>query len=470
MRSIRKAAPSQAYFNLINYTPYPYQQNIHASWALYRNAIIGRQSGKSEVAAVEASFEVMTAYGTTGWVVAPTYEQASIVFERVSEYVKRADACLPGKRKMRVSNRNMRIIVEHYDAHGNFLGTTKFQGKSAENEDNLRGASLSYLIIDEAAMINETVWQAALAPTLTTTNGWVLIITTPKGFNWVHTFYQMGVELEGTPKYPNFTRYASWQIPTWEANPTVPEEFFVQQRKVLPERVFLQEFGAQFLSDSGSVFQRLSEVPTRPLLFEEGELKVYERHNRLHSYVIGADFARLDDFSVFTVVNAHTKKVAAVMRINTVSWERQLEHLKNLYARYANGFVVADGQGVGDVLTEQLAAMGLPLEVVAWKSSSIKEACINKLAMSIEHARITLPDDKEYLDEFAQFIYEKTPSGALKMKAAGRGKDDRVASLAMAWMFVEEHSLFEAESPEDGYAVELDFDSFDAVDALQHLF
>lgn len=470
MRTVRKAAPSPAYFQLIGYTPYAYQQGIHDSWALYRTAIIGRQSGKSEVAAVEASYEVMMSYGTTGWVVAPTYEQASIVFERVVEYVRRADAVLPGKRKMRISTRNMRLVVEHYDAGGAFIGTTRFQGKSAENEDNLRGASLSYLIIDEAAMINESVWQAALAPTLTTTNGWVLIITTPKGYNWVYEFYRMGKELEDDKRYPNFTHYASWQIPTWEANPAVPEEFFVMQKRVMPDRVYRQEFGAEFLADSGSVFQRIAECPKRkPIKQEDGYLEL-EAYSPLSSYVIGADFARLDDFSVFTIVNSRTRKVAAVRRLNTVSWERQLEELRLLHERYPNSFIVADVAGLGDVLAEQLASMGLPFEGVAWRSSGIKESCINKLALAIEHQRISLPDDGDYLEEFSNYIFEKTPSGQLRMKAAGRGKDDRVASLAMAWLFVEEHASFEAEAPDDAYTVDLDTGGFDAVDALESIF
>ena len=464
MQTIRSAAPSDAYFQLINYKPYPYQKAIHECWSLYRTAIIGRQSGKSQAAAAEASFELLTNMGSVGWVVAPTYEQAGVVFERVAEFVKVADRKLPGKRNMRVSNRMMRIVIDHYDAKGAYVGTTKFQGKSAENEDNLRGHSLDYIILDEAAMIDEQVWTAALAPTLTTTNGWVLIITTPKGYNWVYEFYRLGQEAGGDPH----AMYASWQLPTWEANPTVPSTFFEQQKALLPERIYLQEYGAQFLSDSGSVFQRLTECPKVPIVKRDADSITMEEFNPMHKYIIGADFARLDDFSVFTVVNATKKRVAKVVRMNTVSWERQLERLKRLHEEYRNAVVAADDQGVGDVLVEQLAAMGLPLEPVGWRSPSAKEAVVNKLALSIEHKRISLPDDSEYLKEFEHYVYEKTPSGQLKMQAAGRGKDDRVASLAMAWFLVDEHSHGGVEVPDDGYVIDLG-DGLDALDELSHI-
>src|SRR5690606_9351543 len=192
-------------------------------------------------------------------------------------------------------------------------------GKSSDNEDNLRGASLNYLIIDEAAMIEESVWFAALAPTLTTTNGWVLIITTPKGFNWVHEFFRLGQHEEPPQGIPLYT---SWQLPTWEANPSVPQEFFDQQKLMLPERTYRQEFGAEFISDSGSVFQGIDDVPKVTVKKETDTTLYIEEPSPMYRYVIGADFARLDDFSVFTVVNVDKRRVARVLRMNTVSWER----------------------------------------------------------------------------------------------------------------------------------------------------
>lgn len=469
MRHIREAAPGAAFFKLIGYKPYPYQADIHNSWSLYRIAIIGRQSGKSEVASVEAAFEVVMQPGKTGWVVAPTYEQATIIFERVGEYVKRADMRLPGTRKMRISNRNLRLVIDHYDDQGRYLGTSRFQGKSSENPDNLRGASLNFIILDEAAMIDEKVWYEALLPTLTTTNGWVLIITTPKGYNWVHALFREAESLKDQPGYPIRTKYAAWQLPTWEANPSVPKEFFEEQRRVQPDRTFRQEYGAEFIPDSGSVFQGLLECPKAPASVDGASLLL--GGPRLGGrYVIGADFGRLDDFSVFTVVDLDARKVVEVVRMNTVSWERQLERLKALQQKY-KAFVVADVGGSGDVLAQQMAAMGIPFEGVTFKTTSIKEEFINKLALAIEHKRITLPDDKDYLDEFRDFVYERTPSGQLKMKAAGRGKDDRVVSLALAWWYVPEHGSGVVDSAEDpGLLVGLEDNALDALDDLDRLF
>lgn len=452
---LRKHAPNSKFFEFLGYHPYPYQAAIHSSWAQYRVVVVGRQSGKSTLAALEATFELLFNRTSWGWVVAPVYSQASIIFERVEDLVMRVTENLPGRREIRISRRNMSIEIRHYDDQGRYLGRSRFQGKTSENPDNLRGASLNYLIVDEAAMVDGQVFYESLLPTLTTTNGWVLLISTPKGYNWFYDFFQLAQRYESYPGYPYTTQYGAWQLPTWDANPSIPASFFEQHRAIQPERIFRQEYGAEFLADSGSVFQKLDQVPRRsPLYRDERELRIMSPVHH-HRYVIGADFARLDDFSVFTVVDMDLRMVVHVLRMNTVSWERQLEELASLTRQYPGAFVAVDGRGVGDPLVEALAAKGVPVSVVQLSNTTIKEQYVSKLALAIEHGRITLPDDLEYLQEFRDFIYERTPSGQLRMRAAGKGKDDRVISLAMAWWFVPEDQFANVLLPQQDLTVDL---------------
>lgn len=103
---------------------------------------------------------------------------------------------------------------------------------------------------------------------------------------------------------------------------------------------------------------------------------------------------------MFTVVDVDTKEVVRVLRMNTVSWERQLEELTKLYREYPGAFVAVDARGVGDPLVEALASRGVPVSPVQLSTSTIKEQLINKLALAIEHGRIKLPDDGEYYRSF----------------------------------------------------------------------
>jgi len=439
----RTHKPSKLFFDLIQYRPYPFQQEIHDSPALYRIPIIGRQSGKSEVASAEAAFELCAVPNSSGWIVAPTYEQASIIFNRTYQKVVTAVAQLEHLEITTYSRRDMKLEVTHFDADGNVVGIARFAGKSGDKPDNLRGASLTYCIIDEAAMILESVWDEALNPTLSTTNGWVMMITTPKGYNWVYRWFVDGQDSTNA-------RYQSWQIPSWVANPTVPLEFYEEQRRVLPDHTFRQEYGAEFISDAGSVFTGVDDCPRVPVLSRRdipGGVSLTAHLRQVgHAYVIGADFARLNDFSVFTVVDITTGEVVRQDRMNIVAWTSQLAHLKEMSKDYGNCLVVADVTGLGDPLVETLSAQGVPVEPVRFATLQIKEALINKLALAIQYERIKMLDDADTRQEFRSFVYTRTDSGQLRMAAAGSGHDDRVISHALAWSKVPSNFLQPAQA------------------------
>lgn len=464
MSDLRAVKPSQAFFKFIDYKPYPFQQEIHDSPALYRIPIIGRQSGKSEVASAEAAFELCCVPDSSGWIVAPTYEQASIIFNRTYVKVEKAVARLPHLKITAYSRRDMKLEVSHYDRQGNLTGVARFAGKSGDKPDNLRGASLTYCIIDEAAMILKSVWDEALSPTLSTTNGWVLMITTPKGYNWVYQWFADGQD-------QNNRRYQSWQIPSWVANPRTALEFYEEQRRVLPDLTYRQEYGAEFISDAGSVFVGIDEAPRVHVSSRRdipgGVSLTAKLRQPGHGYVIGADFARLNDFSVFTVVDLNTGEVARQDRVNIVAWAQQLAHLKEVSREYGNALVVADVTGLGDPLVEMLSAQGVPVEAVRFSSLQIKEALISKLSLGIQYKKITMLDDEDTRKEFRSFVYTRTESGQLRMAAAGAGHDDRVISHALAWSKVPSEFITPAEQIEKGSAF---FDQFgidmDSVNAL----
>lgn len=466
MSNHRTRKPSKQFFKVIDYTPYPFQQEIHDSPALYRIPIIGRQSGKSEVASAEAAFELCCVPGSSGWIVAPTYDQASIIFKRTYEKVERAVQRLAHLKITAYSRRDMKLEVSHYDPKtGRLVGISRFAGKSGDKPDNLRGASLTYCIIDEAAMILKSVWDEALSPTLSTTNGWVLMITTPKGFNWVYQWFVDGQD-ENNP------RYKSWQIPSWIANPTTALEFYEEQKRVLPELTYRQEYGAEFISDAGSVFVGIDEVPTVPVVQRRdvpGGISLTAKLRMPgHGYVIGADFARLNDFSVFTVVDTSTGEIVRQERINIVAWAQQLAHLKSLSVEYGNALVVADVTGLGDPLVETLSSQGVPVEAVRFSSLMIKESLISKLSLAIQYKKIKMLDDEDTRREFRSFVYTRTETGQLRMAAAGAGHDDRVIATALAWSKVPSDFL----TPGEKEDIEKQFfDLFDVdMDSVNALF
>jgi hypothetical protein len=130
-----------------------------------------------------------------------------------------------------------------------------------------------------------------LRPTLTDYQGGAWFLSTPKSLNYFYTLFKRGQNDAGN----DHGVWKSWQFPT-VANPYLPAEEITAAEQELPERTFLQEYRAQFIEDAGAVFRRVLEA-MRPCL--------QKRRQDGHRYVIGVDWARVNDFTVFVVVDTH---------------------------------------------------------------------------------------------------------------------------------------------------------------------
>lgn len=419
------------------YQPFPMQKKIHYSKALYRVACLGRQVGKSELSAVEATFELTRNPGSKGWVVAPTFDQAEIIFKRTLKKTQHYVENHPHLKLRFKRGAKLEIVVEHYDRDhkapgARLIGTSEFNGKSAAEPDNLVGATLSYLIIDEAAVVQEVAWTQALAPMLSTTQGWVLFVSTPRGFNWFYDLFTLGQSVD-----PEDIAYESFTAASWDANPTVPRAFYEKEKVKKPDLEFRQEYGAEFVSSSGSVFQgldKLTPIGTDPALSKPDEgVLVARKPIRDRRYVIGADFGRLQDYTVYTVLDLDAQEVVATYRYAYVDWERQLERLKVLSDEWNGALVVGDNNGVGDYIQKEAGKLGIPFEGLKFTGSQVKSEVINHLAIGLEQGYLRLLDDPGLYKELRLFKYKRTESGQLVMKAEGRNHDDRVVSLALAY-------------------------------------
>lgn len=165
------------------------------------------------------------------WYCAPTYKQAKmIVFKKL--------------RKKLIDLRWVKNINATSLSFELKNGST-ISLKGLDNFDNLRGAGLDYLVIDEFADIEPEAFYETLRPMLADKQGGALFIGTPKGMNWAHDLYTMRDE------YPD--EWASFQFTTIDGGNVKPEEVEAARRS-LDERTFRQEFCATFETFSGRVF------------------------------------------------------------------------------------------------------------------------------------------------------------------------------------------------------------------------
>jgi hypothetical protein len=117
-------------------------------------------------------------------------------------------------------------------------GLSELRAKSADRPASLLGEGLDWLIVDEASRLKPEIWEGHLAQRLIDTNGWALLLSTPRGLGWFYGEYKRGQGRD--------PEYESWAQPSW-VNPHIDRDVIEVQRRRLPDDLFRQEFAAEFI-------------------------------------------------------------------------------------------------------------------------------------------------------------------------------------------------------------------------------
>lgn len=390
----------------IQYHPQDYQTAIHFSPARFRVVDIGRRGGKTELAENEIIKRAVDkpSIQYPYWLVAPTFRQVkSINWTRLKILLKPDN-------EWRFNEQEL------YAEHPRFK--TRIELKGSDNEESLRGVGLSGVVMDECATIKANVWPEIIRPMLADRQGWALFISTPKGRNW---FYDLFIRGLGTD--PN---WKSWKYPT-SINKYIHADEIEQARKDMSERLFRQEFLAEFLDDETGVFKRV-----RSCIVGDWINPIVGRF-----YVIGVDLAKSEDFTVLTVIDSKTREVVWIERFQDIDWREQKIRIQRLAARYNNALCVIDATGVGDPIVEDLQNAGISLYYDKGRpgfrfTNESKNQLIEQLAIAIEQRQLTFPNHEILVNELMNYEYAITDNGRIKYGAPSGKHDDCVISLALA--------------------------------------
>jgi len=180
---------------------------------------------------------------------------------------------------------------------------------------------------------------------------------------------------------------------------------------------------ADFIDDAGSVFRRVMDCVSDdiPEGVQDG-----------HEYVIGVDWGKHEDFTVFCVLDSTDGRCVSLQRHRRVDYSRQRASLSVLCDRFAPQSVVAERNAMGEPIIEQLQADGLPVRPFTTTNAS-KAQAIEALALAFEQGAITIPNDPVLIGELQAFSAKRLPSGMLRYEAPAGMHDDCVMALALAW-------------------------------------
>lgn len=304
---------------------------------------------------------------------------------------------------------------------------------SLSEPDASRGRRYKLVVIDEAAMVRDLgdAWNAVIRPTLTDFQGGAWFLSTPRGMNFFRVIYERGgAGGAASGGVVPAGEWRSWRMPT-SANPYIkPEEIAAAQRE-MPERIFAQEYLAEFLDSAGGVFRRVRECATA----ERRESAVAGSDGIRHTYVFGVDWGRSNDFTVIVAVDEQERAVVAMDRFNQIDYVVQRDRLRAMYERFRPHTVLAESNSIGQPNIEMLRRDGLPVRPFTTTAAS-KANAIEALALALERADIRLLADPVLVGEMLAYEQERMPGGMMRYGAPAGMHDDCVMALAIAWQGV----------------------------------
>ena len=291
------------WFDFIDYTPHKGQELLHNApdSARFIVGCCGRRWGKSHSAAREAEV-YLTQPGKVIWVVSPNYNTSEKIFRIVYE-----DMVIKKGYKPTQYSAKEQILKFEWDG-----GASMLCGKSAEIPSTLIGEGCDLVIIDEAAKIKnlKKIWEMYLRPTLSDKKGKAIFISTPDGYSYFHELY-----LRGQSKNDY---WYSFNAPSWVNQFSFPlgenDPDLLEAKESLTPEIYEQEYGANFTSLSGRVYQ-----------FDRKKDVGDYRYNPLMPVEISIDFGyRMPAVLFFQTYNLGQKGVSHINVIDEIVHEPNL--------------------------------------------------------------------------------------------------------------------------------------------------
>lgn len=392
------------------FAPYPYQKDFLSAYDAPRRIIVkARQIGYSQVFALEALYAAIHEPECTILLVSRSQDLAVNLLRYC--YLTHANL------------RDAPALDKENESEMGLTNGSRIKSIPA-NRSTGRGFAARRVYLDEFAYADyaEHIYQS-IVPTLSQ-GGSLTIGSTPNGIgNLFHQLYQSG---DG---------FVKWTVP-WHQCPAYYTDderergiahdqaaWYRQERPAFTERAWNAEYECSFAGSGGAVFRFVKERATAT-----------EQHSAIegHSYVMGCDWGKTNDFTVLTIIDMVTKELVALDRFNQIDYAVQLGRLQALYDRFRPIVILAEQNSIGMPIIEQLWRMDLPVQPFV-TSNSTKARIIEDLLLAFEQATIQILDDPILIAELQAFAVGKTSLGLPQYGAPSGMHDDTVIATALAW-------------------------------------
>lgn len=387
--------------------PFPYQTKLLRDSHKRLVACMGRQSGKTTTIAMKAINFTTKNDGVTVLITSPSLRQSMIMFNRICNFV------FTSALRSRVS-RSTRTIIQ-------FNNRSEIIALPA-SENLLRGYTAHMVIVDEAAFIPEEVITNILYPMLATTNGSLILLSTPWGKD--HFFYRAFMD-------PDFSVH---RVKSSEC-PLIPKSFLKKQQQLMTAETYRMEYDAEFVEAATSYFtQDLIRSCIVPDLELQCDLEAAPTYTRGEFYA-GCDLGKLQDCSVFVAVKKERQTLQLIF-LREFPLETPYSHVIGFMVRGNEKFrfrkILVDKSGVGEVVAEEIANQGLMNAEGQSFTVQSKGEMLGYLKVKMQQGLLKMPYDRRLCEQINEQRYEYTKSGKLKFWHPTGSHDDQLWALALA--------------------------------------
>ena len=374
--------------------------------------VAGRRWGKSVLQALYLAKVALENPGCTVWYVCTSYAQSLQI--------------------MRMMKRNRAFMEFVSQAHMQFPPRFELKNgstiafRSADNEDNLRGAGLLLICLDEAAYAKQSTFANVLLPMIADSGGTILLASTYNGRDYFYDLANIGMEGKNE-------RIATWVFPTRTGlrfrGPEGTKELEALRTTFAPA-VWDQEYECIALAVSNAVFRGVDMCVGG----------VPQSYNPNCTYIAGFDIGRVKDPSACVVIECETGNIVYCTQFDLGEpHAMQAQRLRVICDTYraecvADGTIPHNTHGSADSYITYYREAVRGIREVIWTRPQ-KIELINNLALEIEQKKIAIPPHfDELIAQLKIYRYKVTKDYHLPTYGppSETDHDDQLAALAMA--------------------------------------
>ncbi len=320
-------------------------------------------------------------------------------------------------------------IIKRYDRKANemyFYNGSFIKFRSADSGDNLRGATLDYIYLDEAAYMKLDFINEVLLPMVTRTGGKVTAASTFNGPNWFYDWFKEGQQEE------NWEQIKSIKRTYLDLNDDKVAKTVLGIKKSMTKAQFDQEFLCKPVS-ANALFSNVEDAIVDNL------------DTRCERVYIGMDIGVAQDYTVLTAMS-DDYRIIDIDRFNYkeegMDYEEFKERIKSFYLKHDRNLAAAYFEvNNNDLLFDDLTDDDRLYKLIPFTTSAqSKPEIIRNLIKLFEDKVIKIPKNTDLIKELYDFKSKRNAiTGNLQFSNTDGKHDDMVMSLAIcAYCAVEE--------------------------------